>query len=56
MARNAVVGQFYKRKPIKEGEWILKGSRIDLQIGDGGLGTDGLTGDTDSLNVESDSL
>lgn len=56
MARNAVVGQFFRHKPIREGEWVLKGSRIDLQIGDGGLGTEGMTGDPDSLTMEADSL
>lgn len=34
-AKNAVIKQLYKGKPIKAGEPIRKGSRIDLVLGDG---------------------
>lgn len=34
-AKNAVIKQIYKGKPVKPGEMIRKGSRIDLVLGDG---------------------
>lgn len=34
-AKNAVIKQLYKGKPIKPGEMIRKGSKIDLVLGDG---------------------
>lgn len=35
LAANAVLDQFYKGKPIEEGTYIAKGSKIDLVVGDG---------------------
>ncbi len=35
LAENAVLNQLYQGKPIKEGEMIPQGSRIDLVVGDG---------------------
>jgi eukaryotic-like serine/threonine-protein kinase len=35
LAQNAVLSQLYKGKPIEEGTFIPKGSKIDLVVGDG---------------------
>jgi eukaryotic-like serine/threonine-protein kinase len=35
LAANAVLKQLYKGKPIEEGDYIAKGSKIDLVVGDG---------------------
>src|SRR5690606_5035633 len=35
LAANAVLEQLHKGKPIEEGAYIAKGSKIDLVVGDG---------------------
>ena len=35
LAANAVLKQLYKGKPIEEGAYIAKGSKVDLVVGDG---------------------
>ena len=35
LAANAVLEQLYKGKPLEEGSYIAKGSKIDLVVGDG---------------------
>ena len=35
IAANAVLKQFYKSKPVAEGEYVPKGAKIDLEVGDG---------------------
>ncbi len=35
IAANAVLEQFYKSKPVVEGEYVPKGAKIDLEVGDG---------------------
>lgn len=35
LAQNAVLKQLYQGKPIKEGEYIPKGAKVDLIVGDG---------------------
>ena len=59
IAKNAVVRQVFKGGDIKAGDWILKGSHIDLKIGNGdGSGDAGISGGgNDSIsNEDSDSL
>jgi eukaryotic-like serine/threonine-protein kinase len=41
MAKNAVVRQLFKGRDIKSTDWILKGSSIDLKIGNGSGSIDG---------------
>lgn len=58
LAKNAVVEQFFNGMKIAPGDWIIKGSHIDLQVGNGsgGFGDAGITGNMDSLGNETDSL
>jgi len=35
LAQNAVLKQLYAGKPVKEGDYVPKGSKIDLVVGDG---------------------
>ncbi len=41
IAKNAVVRQLFKGRDFKSGDWILKGSAIDLKIGNGAGDIDG---------------
>ena len=59
IAKNAVIRQLFRGSDIKTGEWILKGSRIDLKIGNGNGALeegDGNPGADSTAGMNSDSL